>query len=181
MYKPKLQACMSCDSIVIKETRGFYNVDTNPYGWNTPNLERNFTGTAILTIKYNGTVTEQDVKTVIEDAIFPEFTLFTLDEPIKDGVYTFTLTLVDTDNNVTYTETIKKVSTCEVECCVNKLAVKAVDSCDCNTKEFTNFVQAVNLFYSLEEIAKCLGEAEFTKQLKKLQKICSTTDCGCGC
>jgi hypothetical protein len=178
MLIPIIEACIyKCKSIKIKDVTGFYNSETNDTGWGAPNLARDFTGTAVLEIKTGTTVMQYDVKQVIEDSIFPTYILKEYTD-LVDGVYSITLTLVDTENNVTYKANVKITSECDVACCVAKLAVKDVDKCKCDSSE-SNFAQAEVLLSTLPYIASCLGEAAYNKQLKKLQKICSANKCSC--
>lgn len=174
---------MSCDKISIYDISGFYNVTTNPTGWGTPNLARDFEGTAIMTIKFGTSVNEYDIKATIEDAIFPEFLLYeySTGDTLLDGVYTISVVLFDTDTNTQYVASKKEVSLCNVECCVSKMGLKVAESCNCDTLLMENFSKAEQILSTLKLIGKNLGEKEFNKQLSILQKICSTNDCGCGC
>ena len=178
----KLKICKTCTSIEVDDITGFYDAVNNLTGWNAPNLARDFEGTAILEIKYKNTVQQFDIKDTIANAVLPYFTLYeyTTDN-LADGVYTITVTLVDTVNNVTYTSSKKITSECNVACCVSKLSLKAADACNCSTLDAENFSKAEQILSSLPLIAKNLGEKEYYIQLAKLEKICSTTDCGCGC
>lgn len=184
MLELKLKECKSCNSgsISIYENAGFYS-STNTGGWNSPNISRNFTGTATLKIETpNGDILEYDVKQTIEDAIFPEYLVYEyVPEKLNDGIYYFTLTLVDTNTNITYKATSMKTSVCEVECCVAKLAATvASDLCNtCNSEATEKFILAEKILEALKEDINCLGEKEFNKLLSQLQKICNSTGCGC--
>lgn len=179
---PIIKVCQTCSSLTIKDVTGFYDADLNPTGWGGPNLERDFTGTAVLEIKFGTTVLQYDVKETIQEAVFPEYVLYEYaPSTLDDGVYTITLTLIDTDNNVTYKASKKITSECIVTCCVDKLALKVAESCNCDSLAYDNFSQASLLLETLPLIAVNLGEKAYNTNLKKLQKICKTTDCGCGC
>lgn len=177
---PKIEACIKdCSTLEIKDVTGFYNVTTNPGGWGTPNIDRDFEGTATLEVKIGGVVTQYNVKSTIADAIFPIYMLEEITS-LVDGIITISLTLVDTDTNATYKTQIKITNECDVTCCVAKLAVKALTG-KCSDLPKENFEEAEVLLSTLPYIAKCLGEDAYNKNLKRLQKICSSTDCGCGC
>ncbi len=177
---PKIEACVKdCSTLEIKDVTGFYNVTTNPTGWGTPNLARDFVGNATLEVKIGGVVTQYNVKSIIENSVFPIYLLQEITS-LVDGIITISLTLVDTVENVTYKTQIKITNECDVTCCVAKLAVKALSG-GCSDLPKENFEEAELLLSTLPYIAKNLGEDAYNKNLKRLQKICSSTDCGCGC
>lgn len=197
---PTISACLNeCTGITIKDTTGFYNVTTNPGGWNTgstvyrvgpsiPNVQ-----SAIITITLNSSPTPLatiDVLTTVQDAIFPVFDLYTYsptdaygNSTLNDGSYTITYTIVDSDD-FTYTTDTTVVVYCNVACCVSKLALAVADQ-DCNNCEseaFNNFTLADGILQALKAVAECSGETEFLKLLNKLQRLCGTsTTGGCGC
>lgn len=181
-FVDKIKVCKTCDTIKVSDIAGLYSSD-NTTGWGSPNLARDFTGTAILEIKYKTSVLQFDVKETIEDAVLPYFTLYSYTNAsgLEDGVYTITVTLTDTENNKKYVTSKKITSECNVECCVAKLAIKAADECNCNTLDAENFSKAEQILSSLKSVAENLGEKEYYIQLAKLQKICETSNCGCGC
>lgn len=181
---------VDCSSIIIKDITGFYNSVTNTTGWGSPNLAKDFTGTAVLTItnSINDSVEEIDVKTIIEDSIFPQYVLATFTpETLVDGLYYVTLTLDDTENVYTYQgEEIIPVY-CNIKCCVYKKAAKIADELcnqNCNSPIYLDTDLTLTYYNSLCVVAKDLGEQEFLKILKQLKKLCNQytdKDCGCGC
>ena len=177
---PKIEACIKdCSTLEIKDVTGFYNVTTNPTGWGTPNLARDFVGTATLEVNIGGVLTQYNVKSTIADSIFPIYMLEEITS-LVDGVITISLTLVDDDTTTTYKTQIKITNECDVTCCVAKLAVKALTG-GCSDLPKENFEEAEVLLSTLPYIAMNLGEDAYNKNLKRLQKICSSTNCGCGC
>jgi hypothetical protein len=199
---PTISACLNgCTGITITDTTGFYNVTTNPSGWNdgstvyrvgpsTPNVQ-----SATITITLNSSPTPLatiNVLTTIQGAVFPTFDLYDYspvdiyDNPtLADGSYTITYTIVDS-NDITYTTDTVVVVYCNVACCVSKLAVAVADElCNtCESEAFNNFVLADGILQALKAVAECSGEAEFLKLLNKLQRLCGTSTtggCGCGC
>lgn len=181
---------IDCSSIIIKDITGFYNSVTNITGWGSPNLAKDFTGTAVLKItnSIDDSVEEIDVKTIIEESIFPQYVLTTFTpEKLVDGLYYITLTLDDTENVYTYQgESIAPVY-CNIKCCVYKKASEIADELcnqNCNSPSYVASDIAITYYNSLCIVAKDLGEQEFLKILKQLKKLCNQyTDknCGCGC
>jgi hypothetical protein len=181
---PLISASVEDGTINITDVTGFYNVTTNPTGWEIPNLSRSFTGTATLTIynSYTGSTIEEDIKAIIAAAVFPTYTLFDYTpSSLADGVYDITLTLVNTsdeENPVTYIATTEIAVYCNVICCVDKFAAK-VKACGCDDSSMKDFLLAEAMLTNLSYIAKCLGREQFLKTLKKLQTLCDLGDCGC--
>ena len=199
---PLISACLNgCTSITIEDNTRFYNVTTNPTGWNNnstvwrTNINAPFVQSATLAFTLNSAPTPfltVDVTIAIQNAIFPVYDLYTYapvdafgNPVLTDGSYTIKYTIVDS-NGVTYaTDTVLAVY-CNVICCVSKLANGVSDgSCDpCDSESFNSFVLADGLLQSLKAVAECSGEAEFLKLLNKLQRLCGTSatgGCGCGC
>lgn len=181
---------VDCSSIVINNITGFYNAETNPGGFNSPNLPTDFTGTAVLSIQTSNSsaVEEIDVKDVIANAIFPNYVLYTYSpENLEDGLYYFTLTLTDTETDTEYKTQLIIPVYCNVECCVNKKASKiAEELCNqpCNSTAKKEFDIIYTYYTSMCEVAEDLGEQDFLKILKQLKKLCgqyTDKDCGCGC
>ena len=199
---PTISACLNgCTGITIKDTTGFYNVTTNPGGWNasstvyrvgpsTPNVQ-----SATITISLNSSITPLvtiDVTAAVQTAIFPIFDLYDYspvdafsNPTLVDGSYTITYTIID-DSDVTYTTDTTVVIYCNVACCVSKKAAAvAAELCnDCDSQAYEDFLIADGILQSLKAVAECSGESEFLKLLNKLQRLCGTSTtggCGCGC
>jgi hypothetical protein len=200
-FIPTISACLNgCTGITINDTSGFYNIDTNPFGWNsTDSLWRTASGirpyavTATIDISLNGGVANSiNVLDRIQNSLFPEFELSqytptsSLGEfNLADGYYNIVYTIVD-NNNVTYSSEITFVVYCNVACCVaNKAAAVAAELCNnCDSQAYEDFLLADGILQALKATAESLGTAEFTKLLNKLQKLCGTSTtggCGCGC
>lgn len=199
---PLISACLNgCTGITITDTTGFYNVTTNPGGWNNSSTvyrtdsDDPYLMEATLTITLNSSPTPLetiDVLATVQNAILSTFDLYSYapvdifgNSTLADGSYTITYTTVDSDD-VTYTTDTVVVVYCNVACCVSKLAVAVADQ-DCNTCEsdaFDTFVLADGILQALNAVAECSGETEFLKLLNKLQRLCGTSTtggCGCGC
>lgn len=199
---PTISACLNgCTGITITDTTGFYNITTNPGGWNDvstvyrTDIDTPYTQSATITITLNSLPTPLatiDVIATIQGAVFPTFDLYSYapvdiygNPTLTDGSYTITYTIVGSDD-ITYTTDTVVVVYCNVACCVSKLAVAVADQ-DCNTCEseaFDTFVLADGILQALNAVAECSGETEFLKLLNKLQRLCGTSTtggCGCGC
>jgi len=199
-FTPTISACLNgCTGITFTDTTGFYNVTTNPGGWNDDltlwktNVDSPYVTTATISISLNGgTATTINVLDKIQASIFPEFELYQYTPVdtggnfnLADGYYTITYTITDSDE-VTYSTDIVFVVYCNVACCVaNKAAAVAAELCnDCDSQAYEDFLLADGILQALKATAESLGTAEFTKLLNKLQKLCGTSTtggCGCGC
>lgn len=198
---PTISACLeNCTTISIKDTTGFYNSTTNPYGWNNngtvwrTNSGSPYLTSATLSISFNGgDATEYNMLGTVQAAVLPEFTLYSYTPvdstgstfTLQDGYYNITYTLVDS-LEATYETEIEFVVYCNVACCVSKMAAKvAAELCnDCESDAYNDFLIADGILQALKAVAESKGTAEFTKLLTKLQKLCGTTStggCGCGC
>jgi len=197
---PTISACLEgCTTISIKDTTGFYNSTTNPYGWNDittvwrtgPNLPH--VTSATLSISLNGgTALEYNMTSTVQAAILPDFTLYEYTPvdstgstfTLQDGYYNIIYTIVDS-TETTYQTEIEFVVYCNVACCVAKMAAKvAQELCqDCDSDAYNDFLIADGILQALKAVAESKGTAEFTKLLNKLQKLCTKTvgNCGCGC
>lgn len=177
----KIKSCLKdCKTIEVRNITGFYDADTNPGGFGTPNPVPADLVKATLKVTINGTEWGYDVLETIQDAVFPNYLLYTFDEPLVDGMYHIVLEVEDEDENVYKTE-ILQTCICNVTCCVDKKRVLTMDSCcdDCKNEALEDFTLCNQILETLEDTAKCLGESSFLKQLKKLQKLCKNSNCGC--
>jgi hypothetical protein len=199
---PTISTCLNgCISITITDTTGFYNVTTNPGGWNdsstvyrigpsTPNVQKaelaftlNSASTPFLTV---------DITTTVQNAVFPTFDLYTYapvdifgNSTLADGSYTIKYTVTD-NNDIEYITDTLIVVYCNVDCCVaKKAAAVASELCnDCDSQAYEDFLIADGILQALKAVAECSGESEFLKLLNKLQRLCGTSTtggCGCGC
>jgi hypothetical protein len=173
MFKQKLKIKGDC-SKELWDTTGFYS-STNTEGWGTPNITRASIDSAILKIKFEDTVEEYDITETIQDSVFNEIKLYSF-EDLLDGIYEVTVTI--TEGEDVYETKITFTSLCKVKCCVDKLAAKHDCNCGCEDNH-SDFETAYLLLKSLESMLVCLGEYNFNKQLKRLQKICNNSDCNC--
>ncbi len=193
-FVQKITSCLEeCSKVVIKDITGFFNSETNPEAYNDDStLWRSSDElisprpiTATITITKSGVTVIENVSVLsaIVDAIFPEFTLYTFEpDTLEDGSYQAIVTIVD-DNDVEYQSYSTFIITCGVECCISKMAASvAKELCSqCDSEALDNFAIANSIFEALNAVATCDGTQEFDALLTKLQKICGSTGCGCGC
>jgi len=182
MLEPKIKSCLKdCESLTIKDITGFYDVTLNETGWGTPNINKSDLTEATLTIVTPTQTYEENVLETIQDSVFSTYDIFTYtSDSLTDGIYKFTLKLITEDNE--YEVSITHFVYCNVECCVDKLGSKlAIQSCDpCkDTDKLDEFILADSLLTAIS--SDCISENDFKCLLKQLQKICSSSDCGCGC
>lgn len=194
-----ISACLNeCNKITITDTTGFYNVTTNPFGWNNDatlwrtDVDSPYVTDATISISLNGgDPTIVNVLTTVQQAVLPVYTLYEYapldgngNSNLQDGYYNIIFTVTDNDDEVYETE-IEFVVYCNVACCVSKLAAKvAQELCnDCDSDAYNDFLIADGILQSLKAVAESKGTAEFSKLLTKLQKLCNQTtgNCGCGC
>lgn len=193
-FVQKITSCLeNCSKVIIKDITGFFNSETNPESYNdNSTLWRSSDElisprpiTATITITKSGVTVIENVSVLsaIVDAIFPEFTLYTFEpDTLEDGSYQVIVTIVD-DNDVTYISYDTFTITCGVECCISKMAATvAKELCNqCDSEALDNLAIANSIFEALTAVATCDGTQEFDSLLAKLQKICGSTGCGCGC
>ena len=202
-FIPTISACLNgCTGITFNDTTGFYNNQTNIYGWNDDatlwktdaNSNTPYVTAATISISLNGgEATTVSVLNKIQESIFPEFELYQYTPVdsnsgnfnLADGYYNIIYTITDSEENV-YTTDTTFVVYCNVACCVaNKAAAVAAELCnDCDSQAYEDFLLADGILQALKATAESLGTAEFTKLLNKLQKLCGTATtggCGCGC
>ena len=84
---------------------------------------------------------------------------------IKDGLWKFTYTIID-DNNDTYTVTLEKYFICNIESCLeSKLLNLNVEDCNCNCSDnkYIEYNLLWVMFESLKNAIKCGDKNKFYK------------------
>lgn len=87
--KLKTSFCKTSNNFTVNEITGLYDVIYNQGGWGTPNLNKDFTGSAtVIVTNPIGNKTEYDVRSIISNSVTPNFELikYQPDEFI-DGIY----------------------------------------------------------------------------------------------
>lgn len=92
-----------------------------------------------------------------------------------DGWIAYTYSVTVTGAAHPYTYSAYKFLSCEVDCCVEKLAAKAT----CDKASMKKFSEAFDIQATMKYAAKCGKMNEAVLQLKKLKRICKDC-CGCG-
>lgn len=182
-----LGACLvGCGTVPIKDITGFYSPVAKTTGWGAPNLIRTDVVSATLTLTFTNskgvvTTTEVDVTTEVQDGVFSDIDLNTY-EVSEDGILDIYYLVIGPEDSQYETDASIGIY-CNVECCVDKLALKAAKTA-CNPCEKgiypTTFDVASTLLSALPKISVCLNRSDYFSVLKQLEKLCGS-DCGCGC
>lgn len=186
----KFNVCIkeNCGKIVISDTTGNYNVDSNPGGWGTSNPDANDIVEASITCIFPSGAIEvfpiQDVLHAQSETALP-FELLVFENEELDGIYEYTYTVSDGEEETSFT--ITKFSLCNVRCCIDKLWAKAalgltIQDCNCGGKTelyCQKATQAEALYKAIIAAASSGKDLVRNELLKKLQRICSLENCNC--
>lgn len=175
--------------LLFKETTGAYQLINNETGWGSPNEElAAVTSTTLTVTPPGGTAiaftsaelggltsfptdnTQQELEINSSDLNLGS------DTELPDGLWTFKYDIVAASSySVTKTFYLYK----KVECCVlEQLANLSIEDCSCsNSKEKTLALEAYTYFVSLEGIAKCNDNTQFTKVLDLVYSLCNLEEC----
>lgn len=178
-----------CTSFDIKDTTGVYS-SGNSGGYGNPNFDISDAIDARIYV-----TTPAGVQTIID--CFPTL-------PDSTGASTFTITssnlgssgsLVDGIYVVKYQVDFTNASaqtvqydvvktlllSCTIKCCIDKLIAKiATLGCGCDDTQLKNALLAYGLYQSLLYNGKCGNTPAVTNLLSQLNKLCITSNCGCG-
>jgi len=193
---PKLVFCVqnSCTELIVRETTGSYDAETNVGGYGTPNPD------TITALVYTLTVIAPDGTSYTINLLtegFPtEDSSFEYSIPlsqlgnrtvIEDGFWQFIWTisgevLADPENiPYEYSGNTAYYFTCNSECCVAALLAKInfIDSCSCTTtnQKVENYIKAKVLLIGLQDAAFCGKSTLFNSIKENLDKICLKKDC----
>lgn len=198
--KLKFSICQSedCKSLEFSELTGSYSLDSNPTGWGSPNTLildittatlsiTTPTGTTPTIINIFNIQTPNGFPTIDNPSIAYDLTSIDINNTntsvsLDDGLYIFKYEVYDATNDQYYS-TIKEVLlTCNVECCIKKLAIKIADGtcCEgCINEDIDKFLTGFALLQTLKNLAGCGNTVSIAKTLKTLQNLCSKNNCGC--
>jgi hypothetical protein len=98
----------------------------------------------------------------------------TVDVDGVDGMYYFTYAVTVTGLGV-FKHSIYKLFTPQADCCIQRLSDAAV----CDKSKQNVFSNAFDIYTTMKLSACCGKYSEAIVQLKKLQRICKTSGCGC--
>ena len=196
---PKLQFCLnnSCSELVVSETTGAYNAQTNVGGYGHPNPETTEVGTYTLIITDPDNV--QYTINLFATTVFPttDSTIqYTIPMSqignrtvIEDGYWQFSWTVSGAiinfpDPDISFSASGNSASyfTCNAECCVSALLAKIdidEDECNCNnnSKNIMNYLKAKAFLDSLRNAAFCGNLTLFNTIQTAITKLCNKTDC----
>jgi hypothetical protein len=206
MLTPKTKNCFSnnCSEFTIKEATGIYSPSANSGGWGNPNnVFSDFTGIddiASLSIinPTSSTPVNFDIKQALNNAVLPNayfegftFPLLTLSPSdlnistgkFPDGVYTINLQYIQDGGN-TINATFKVLNTCNIECCLQKMFIKAFEELKCGKcnlcETFADYFKAKAVFQQAVHYAHSLHDfATATELLKQAEKFCNFNNCKC--
>lgn len=180
----------NCRSLYFHDETGIYNATLNAGGWGSPNLA--IASVTAWSIKITLPDTASTVITISNPAGLPssntdieyEIPMATLNSSytyIPDGQYKIVYSV--TDGTTTYTKTLYKYFSCNLECCVAKLEAKVATATDCSCDDQTirNALYARALLNSLKANAGCTNTTYTQSLLDKLNLICGFTESDCGC
>lgn len=200
-----LHICQStnCKQLIISETTGIYDANTNPGGWGAPNLPAlaNVTDAIIDITAPDGTTysfaladigavnfpfpdeTGQDEFVLnYNGSIVGNYTNPTGIVSFPDGYYSIKYSIVYMKGvtPVTISTNQSILLTCQARCCVDKMfhaASQTKECADCDNNLLNKALEAEAYLKSAEYAAGC-GKVEMAKQnLAKVQWICNTYKC----
>ncbi len=177
-----------CSSLTFNELTGEYS-SSNQTGWGSPNRDLSTATAAILTITtpsggvYNidlfatGNFPTDDI-TLDYDIDFTTIGL-TTGSKLPDGIYTFlyTVTTIDMDITVVYTQTIQQAFYCQVKCCVLSMFKDLDVTCDCAKNDKIKAIDAWLMYKGLIFSSGAGCSANFNDTLAILQKLCLNKNC----
>jgi hypothetical protein len=186
----KISLCFAdkCKTLKVYDTTGLYSTD-NTGGWGTPNITLASVTSATLDITppNTSTPTSFDVTTTVNTATIVDgsFLLNIITDSnltagsFVDGIYNLTYTV--TDGQSTYTTSIKTFSTCNTDCCVEKMKAKFKEKmCDCDWLQYwENYKKAEALLYGAKSAFACGKDSQAMDLLNQVNKICQLQKCCC--
>lgn len=188
----KLNVCFAdnCSVLNIKDATGAYDLTTNPTGWGFPNLALADVTQALLTITPPNAIisTSFDVTTTVQSATIVGglFNLNSLTSSnftsgsLVDGMYIITYNVVGGGD--TYTTSINVFSTCNADCCIEKMKAKFCEyMCGCDWEIYwDSYKKAEALLYAAKSAFACAKYDQAKDLLDQVNKICSMQNCCCG-
>ena len=185
----KLKGVVSgdCDTMVITDVTGDYNVTTNPGGYGAPNpAKTDFNGAqdyhTIIVVRSDETLTTFGPTY----GNFSTSLLFSTGLNVTnlvDGHYILKYTLYDSATAVKYTKNIQYFVTCNMDCALQKELLKlAEDACynSCDEKNVNSYMEYTMYKKALDYAVMC-GDIKGAKKLYSLLAKKLNIDCGCNC
>lgn len=198
VQKFSAEVISGCSKLLITDITGMYS-SSNTTGWGTPNIDPSDVTEAYILVgsSSSGVIYSLNVTSVVQAITLPSsyvdnFTFPLIEIDPSDIGQTDLIT--DKIYNISYMidgESVdgKVLTTCNTQCCVDKLFNKAADSYLCGGNCSTNamIMEALKARALLLQASKwafsCYKLEDAEKLLKQAMKICKTnnTNCGCGC
>jgi len=180
---PTIKVCSKsgCTKVTVTDTKGTYDVTTNPNAWGSPNIDSDDAGfTATIAITSGGVTTTTDVASQVPSVVTGNFTYADIPVALTDGWVTIVYTVGTTA--VAATSITKKIFVyCAIKCCVEtKMAsMKNLDPCK-DAGELIKYFHMYNLYKTMIFEANGCNSTEASATLLRLQKLCNiNADCGC--
>lgn len=186
-FVPTISACLqkNCGYVVVTDTTGAYDAETNPNGWGDTVSASDVTA-LVITISQNGsTLTTTDVLDQLPDPVTCGITYSEIAvDNLTDGEYTVTYEVTTVSD--TYTASQTYFSACSVRCCIDSKWATIAANGDTTTSGNTDAVDEAlgleGLYASMNNAAASNYSTIRDNYLTKLQRICGiTTSSGCGC
>jgi len=193
----KANKSSDCKSFNFFETTDSYDVSNNPNGWGAPNEVTGDATAATLTISNLTTSVQYDDIDLFATGNFPttDTTIFenidytdllvggvqqlTSDNIIPDGIYKFLYNV--TTSTRTYTQACYITATCNILCCIKKLANSVeIGECDkCNESDSQRFLEAYAQYKAMMFSAAAGNISQFNNQYSCLTTFCDDTCADC--
>lgn len=183
----KLEACFkdNCGQIEFSDATLLYNASNNTGGWNDISTFDNIIITsASIDYKHVSETTFNTVDVTADitgQTITGKYVLTTETITTADGLYTFIFSVFD--GLTATTQTTYVYSLCNARCCIDKMWTKIEinESCNCRNKKLEKVMEAEGLLKAIKALGVCSDNVEADKLLLKLQRICNSEKCNCGC
>ena len=188
-FVPTISACLqkNCNYVVVTDTTGVYDAETNPNGWGDVSTitASNVNALTITITQGDTTLVTADVLSQLPNPITGEITYSEIEvDGLVDGEFTVLYTVTTASNTYTASETYFQA--CGVRCCIDKKWATIAANGDTTTSGNTEAVEEAlgleGLYASMNNAAASNYTTIRNNYLTKMQRICGiTTSSGCGC
>lgn len=192
---PRITLNTNCQSFVLVDLTGSYDVTSNPGGWGTPNPETTDLSAVSLTITDNQNInsTTYNVPAADVASILSSGLTITADDiygttSFTDGAYTIVVTY--TVDGTDYESTIYKGWFCQAICCVRSMGA-GLNIKSCDSKDIATWNFAMNLLASAYWATCCGKYDEYQTIIDYVNELCdgcggstntsTSSSSGCGC
>jgi hypothetical protein len=173
-----------CDELIFTDTTGLYEATENPGGYGDVNpVTGDFTNPTLTLEDLSGGITTINLPAGFPTSNTAFYYTHTLAGDLVDGVYIVTYTITDSSggSEVDYSKSCYKLFTCQADCCIQKLYAKvSTDDCaTCNDSVLSKAVEAEAFLKGAKANALCGEITMATSLLKKVQYMCTASNCKC--